>query len=87
MIYRAAVIREQGVAFAVVNVRPQAIQSTPEATKVQIAFAPVFPGMPIVLVSHDATGFPVFHGRKDLVDFLSSVSLDRIAWREYSYGR
>lgn len=63
------------------------IRSIHDATKVQLAFAPLFPGLPIILVSQDATGFPIYHGRKDLVAVLSDVPLDSIAWREYSYGR
>jgi hypothetical protein len=59
----------------------------PEATRTQIAFPPVFPGVPIVLMAQDSMGAPTFHGRKDLVAFLSNVQLDAITWREYSYGR
>lgn len=58
----------------------------PEATRIQIAFAPVFNGMPIVLVAQDSMGVPAFYGRKDLVACLSNIQLDAIGWREYSYG-
>ena len=87
MKFHAAVIKEKGVSLAVVSVAPHLLRSMPDATKIQIAFAPVFPGLPIVLVSQDATGFPIFHGRKDLVAVLSDIPLHSIEWREYSYGR
>jgi hypothetical protein len=87
VIFHAAVIKEKGVSLAVISVEPHLLKSMPDATKIQIAFAPVFPGLPIVLVSQDATGFPIFHGRKDLITILSNIQLHSIPWREYSYGR
>ena len=87
MRYLAAVVNQQGVKVAIVSVDPRTLRSTYEANKVQIAFAPVFPGLPIVLMSQDMMGAPTFHGRKDLVALLSNVPLNTITWREYSYGR
>lgn len=87
MRYLAAVVKQQGVTVAIVSVDPRILRSTAEATKVQIGFAPVFPGLPIVLMAQDMMGAPTFHGRKDLIEFLSNVPLNTITWREYSYGR
>ena len=87
MRFSAAVIREQGVTFAVVIVKPHTLRSTHEATRAQIAFAPAFPGVPIVLMAQDSMGAATFHGRNDLVAFLSNIQPDAIRWREYSYGR
>ena len=87
MRFNAAVLRDRSVTFAVVVVKPQTLQSVHEATRAQIGFAPAFPGIPIVLMAQDPIGAPMFHGRKDLVSFLSSIPLDAVRWREYSYGR
>lgn len=87
MKFHAAVVRDWGVKFAVVIVQPQIIQSPSEATKAQLAFAPAFPGVPIVLMAQDSTGAPFFHGRKDLIALAHDIPLDAIQWREYSYGR
>lgn len=87
MKFLAAVIRDWGVKFAVVIVQPQLIQSAQSATKAQMAFAPVFPGVPIVLMAQDPKGAPIFHGRKDLLALVDDIQLDGIQWREYSYGR
>jgi hypothetical protein len=87
MRFHAAVIRDWGVRFAVVIVKPQLLQSPHHATKAQIAFAPAFPGVPIVLMAQDPTGAPIFHGRKDLVALVHDIQLDAVKWREYSYGR
>ena len=87
MRFHAAVIRDWGVKFAVVIVQPQLIQSTHSATKAQMAFAPAFPGVPIVLMAQDPKGAPIFHGRKDLVALVHDIQLDAIRWTEYQYGR
>jgi hypothetical protein len=86
MIFHAA-IRKQGVAFAIVSVQPHTLRSMPQATRIQVDFAPVFHGVPIVPMAQDSMGIPTFHGRKDLVAFLSNIRLDAIMWREYSCGR
>ena len=87
MRFHGAVIKDWQVRFAVVIVRPQVLRTTHEATRAQVAFAPVFPGLPIVLMAQDATGVPTFHGRKDLVALMNNIQLDSVRWREYSYGR
>ena len=87
MKFHAAVIRDWGVKFAVVIVQPHLIQSPHSATKAQMAFAPAFPGVPIVLMAQDPKGAPIFHGRKDLVALVNDIQFDAIRWREYQYGR
>ncbi|MEO7503044.1 MAG: hypothetical protein ABIW94_10450 [Gemmatimonadaceae bacterium] len=87
MKFQAAVIRDWGVKFAVVIVLPQLIQSAHSAVKAQMAFAPAFPGVPIVLMAQDPEGAPMFHGRKDLIALVNSIQLDAVRWQEYSYGR
>jgi hypothetical protein len=85
--FNATVIRGQGVTFAVVIVRSHVLRSLPECTKAQLAFAPAFPGLPIVLMAQDSRGSATFHGRKDIVGFLSSLDLDAIKWRVYANGK
>lgn len=86
MRFQAALLKDRSVTFAVVIVKPHALRSLQEATRAQIAFAPAFPGLPIVLLAQDPTGLPIIHGRKDLVAFLNNIQLDAVGWREYSYG-
>lgn len=87
MRFNAAVIRDWGVTFAVVIVKPQVLRSTHEATKAQVAFAPAFRELPIVLMAQDSAGVPIFHGRQDLVALMSNMQMAAIRWREYNYGR
>lgn len=87
MRFHAAVIKDWSTTFAVVIVRPELLRSVHEATRAQVAFAPAFRGLPIVLMAQDQKGIPSFHGRKDLVALMSDIQLDAVRWREYSYGR
>lgn len=79
-----AVIRDHGVNFAVVIVKPGVLRTPQEAVKAQVAFAPAFRGMPVVLMAQDEKGVPSFHGRQDLVGFLRDVNLDYLKWRVYT---
>jgi len=83
---QGAVIREQGVSFAIVVVKAFAIQTTHEAQKTREAFQPAFPGLPLVLAAQDGRGRFTYQGRQDIVKFLANISPSRIPWREYSYA-
>lgn len=78
-----AVIIEQGVTFAVIAVKPEVTRYTIKLTRARRALSRFFPNMPIVLMSQDSNGTPHFYGRKDIVDFLKSIRLDQIPWKEY----
>ena len=78
-----AVIIEQGVTFAVIAVRPEVTRYTIKLTRARRALSRFFPNMPIVLMSQDSSGTPHYYGRKDIVDFLKSIRLDQIPWKEY----
>lgn len=78
----AAVVREQGVTFAVVLVKPSAMQ-TYNRDATQTSFARYFPGKPVVLCSQDGRGVPSYYGRRDLVDFCSNLLMGQLPWREF----
>jgi len=79
-----AVIKEQGVTFAVVVVKPHVIRNQSTADEARAGFQKLFPGMPIVLMAQDSRGIPTYQGRKDIVEFLASVHPSRIPWKRYS---
>lgn len=83
MVIHGSVIIEQGVTFAIVVVKPEVTQYTSRATRFRHAVAPYFRNMPIILMSQDAQGTPHYYGRKDIVDFLKTVPLDKIPWKTY----
>ena len=84
MTLQGAVIRAQGVTFAVVIVRRLVIDSSSEAGRAITAFQPVFPGLPVVLMAQDSRGTPTYYGRRDIARFLASVSLSAIPWKQYT---
>ncbi len=86
MTFEGAVIKEQGVTFAVIVVRASATITTSGAQELISAYQRFFPGIPIVLMSQDGRGTPTFVGRKDIVRFLSNVSISRIPWKKYNYA-
>ncbi len=79
-----AVIREQGVTFAVVVVRQSILQNTMQANDAIRMFAPVFGGLPVVLMAQDSRGRPTYYGRNDLSRFMANVPLQNVPWQRYT---
>jgi len=84
MTFEGALVEEQGVQFGVVSVKQHVVNNRTEAQRVIRAFGPVFPGVPVVLVSVDSQGDAQWIGRRDIVDYMASVPLDAIPWAEYT---
>ncbi|MDP1748530.1 MAG: hypothetical protein Q8L22_03655 [Reyranella sp.] len=82
--FEGAVIREQGVTFAVVVVSPSVVENSFEANEAIQAFQPVFTGMPIVLMAQDGRGRATYYGPRDLSKFMANVPLRRVPWRRYT---
>ncbi|NWA24065.1 hypothetical protein HX866_04100 [Pseudomonas gingeri] len=83
--FEGALIKEQGITFAIVLVKHHVTGSSHESGKVRESFQPHFPGTPVVLASQDSRGTFRYQGRTDLVDFLASVDASRIPWKKFSY--
>ncbi len=83
---QGAVIKEQGVTFAIVIVKKSVIDSRTEANNAIGAFRPVFPGIPLVLMAQDHRGVPTYYGRPDISRFMANVPLHVIPWKEYTIG-
>ena len=83
MEFQGALIREQGVTFAIVIVKPHVLQGDDQARAAISSFQPLFPGAPIVLMAQNHRGIPTYYGRKDLVRFLSRVPMGSIPWKQY----
>jgi hypothetical protein len=84
MTFQGAVIREQGVTFAVVIVKRYIIDNSIEAGQAIAAFQPVFPGLPVVLMAQNYQGTPTYYGRQDIARFLANVALEAIPWKEFT---
>lgn len=81
-----AVIREQGVTFAVVVVQRHVIDSSYSAANAIRAFQPCFPGMPVVLMAQDGLGVPTYYGRRDISQFMANVPFHSVAWKRYTFS-
>jgi hypothetical protein len=84
MQFEGAVIREQNVTFAIVNVKKHILDNTIEANRAIRSFGGVFPGMPVVLMSQDSRGRASYYGRRDISQFMARVPLNAIRWKRYA---
>ncbi|MFI5163007.1 MAG: hypothetical protein ACHQHN_17130 [Sphingobacteriales bacterium] len=79
-----AIIKEQGVTFAIVIVKSHIINSSDQCHDARVGFRRYFPEMPIILMAQDHNGRPTYQGRKDIVAFLANVDPARIPWKRYT---
>jgi hypothetical protein len=84
MQFEGAVIKEQGVTFAIVIVKPYVLDSTSQIDDARAGFSSVFPRMPIILMAQDARGRATYQGKPDIVQFLARISPSRIPWKRYT---
>ncbi len=84
--FQGAVIKEQGVKFAIVIVKSHIVQMQSEARDTIQNFGRFFPGIPVVLMAQDSRGTPTYYGRKDIAKFLSTVPINAIPWKEYTFS-
>lgn len=83
MKFDGALLREQGVTFAIVVVKPQVLHST-EKENIRMQFASVFNFVPTVLMAQNSKGIPTYDGRRDIVNYLSHIHPSRIPWKTYT---
>ena len=81
-----AIIKEQGITFAIVIVKPHIINNSKECNEARAAFQRYFPGMTIILMAQDHNGRPTYQGRKDIVAFLANIDPSRIPWKQYTFN-
>lgn len=84
MKFQGALVKEQGVTFAVVVVKKSVLDNSSNANEAIRSFQPVFPGKPVILMAQDSRGVPTYLGRQDIVKFLANIPMSAIPWREYS---
>jgi hypothetical protein len=86
MQFEGAVIKEQGITFAIVVVKSHVLDNSTESDNARRSFSPIFPGMPIILMAQNSGGTPTYQGRPDIVKFLVKVHPSRIPWKKYNYA-
>lgn len=83
MSFDGALIKEQGVTFAIVVVKPYVLTSH-EKEAVRQSFMRYFGNVPIILMAQNTKGIPTYDGRKDIVQFLAKIHPSRIPWKHYT---
>jgi hypothetical protein len=86
MQFEGAVVKEQGVTFAIVVVKPNVLNSSMQCDETRQGFRSIFPGMPIILMAQGSRGAPTYQGRTDIVKFLANLHPSRIPWKKYNYN-
>lgn len=84
MTIEGAVIREQGITFAVVVVKPHVLSIPSEAEDMIESLRPVFDGVPVVLMAQDGRGRPTYYGRRDIARFMANVHPSRVPWKRFT---
>lgn len=79
-----ALVREQGVNFAVVVVKSSVIHGSRAHKDDLVQTFTVEFGMPTVLMAQDSRGRATYYGRDDLVRFLSNIYVEQLPWREFT---
>lgn len=80
----AAITKEQGVTFTVVSVKNGTINSQ-KREDIRNSFANSFPE-PIILMEQNSRGVPTYHGRTDIVNFLSKINFSFLPWKSYTFN-
>ena len=82
--FRGALIKEQNLTFAVVEVSPSVLDAgEPAVRKERERYEPVFKGVPIVLAARGKDQRVRFLGRPDIVRYLMKAGWSRIPWKQY----
>lgn len=82
--FRGALVKEQGVTFAVVEVAPSVLSAGQDRiTREKERYRAVFKDVPIVLAARGPDRRARFFGRPDIVTFLTSAGWSRIPWKRY----
>lgn len=83
MQFDGALIKEQGITFAVVVVKPSVLEYSTQREETRQGFTRYFPNVPIVLMAQNNRGIPTYHGRQDIVNYLANINPSRIPFKRY----
>lgn len=83
MRFQGAVLKERGITFAVVVVKPHVIENGFEAETNARSLRKIFPGIPVALMARDFDARPSYYGPEEIVAILKHMPFNAIPWREY----
>ena len=83
MTFEGAIIKEQGVTFGIMVVRPNALTEPSGQDQLVAQASRVFGGLPTVLMAQQQGGRARYYGRPDIVRFMAKVPLTAVPWKRY----
>lgn len=84
MKFEGALIKEQGIEFAIVIVKKHILDNSFKSDEAIDSFQPYFPGIPVILMAQDNRGTPKYYGRTDIIKFMSNIPLEIVPWQEFT---
>ncbi len=84
MQFQGAVIQEQGVTFGILIVKQHILNDPTRRDALVSEGSRLFGGIPTVLMAQDFQGTPTYYGRSDIAEFMASVPLEAVRWKEYT---
>lgn len=86
MQFKGALIKISETTFGVVEVKNTIIEDDNKAAVIIKKCSVVFPRVPIVLVSFNELGKPIYYGKKQIIQLLTNIHPRQIPWKIYSYN-
>lgn len=87
MRFQGALVREQGVTFGILVVKPHALNNPTQADAMQRLGRQAFGPVPIILMAQNSRGVPTYSGRSDIVRFLARTPMWAIPWKQYTINQ
>lgn len=84
MRFQGALVKERGVTFGIIVVKPHVLHNPGEADSMRSLGTHTFGLVPIILMAQNSRGVPTYSGRRDIVNFLAKIPMQAIPWREYT---
>jgi hypothetical protein len=78
-----ALVKEQGVSFAVVVVKRSTLQGPKHRKDESVRALSSHFGVPAVLMAQDSHGRATYYGRPDIMRFLSHLYVEQLPWRDF----
>ena len=83
MTFNGAIIKEQGVTFGIMVVKPHVLTNTARSDQLVAQASRVFGGIPTLLMAQQRAGRARYYGRPDIVRFMAKVPLAAVPWKRY----
>lgn len=83
MTFEGAVIREQGITFGVMVVKPSVFADSSRRDALVTQASNAFGGLPTVLMAQTSRGQARYYGRTDIARFMANVPLSSVPWQRY----